>query len=304
MEKLLQINSLDPKNIGFVIFKPDTVAQNLQFPIWGHLKNRGYKILNYKEFYITPEKRKLLYKDFFLNSRTNWEMGEEFYNLGPSIGILVYRSYFENFNSVSNLLSKHEKGNFIPELSEIGSIRGEFNSINPVFNLIHTSDTPEEVQRESAIFFTEDELLKSCIENQTYFEKLLQKNINENFNSHFDFVMLFLNIRLGILTYYSSLISKEILKEYEKFILHYLNKWKNYNARENRKFSLEFLGKEEKFLSNNKDLPNIFGILSNYRYFSSYKFNDLFEELEKINIYLGDWDKYLLKSSMYYILFE
>lgn len=294
-------------NHAYVIFKPDTVFQNLESNIWEYFKKKNMQIVLKKFAYITREKRKLLYRDFVISSRTNWDMGTEFYELGPALHLILWGEYPKEFKSLSEYISKSLKGNFIPEVAEPDTVRGKYNSLNPVFNLIHSSDSTEESNEEMKIFFTEDELKK--LHNQMPSENL---HLDKKQVTYLNFYDLFYGIKRYIV---SSVQEEDNKRAYILFIndcvasingYGTLNK-RSHNRFEQKEFFLQSLKYErEKYvnrISNNK-LRDLLELLCDYHKFPHLDYHDLFSKLNLLGIVHTDWERYLIKTSMYYITFR
>ena len=145
-------------NMAFVVFKPDLVYQGLQKPVLEFLLEQGAELLLYKAGFITPEKRMRLYPDHKQIGQTNWDLGAKLYGLGAA-RFLVMRGNDQSLNGdFASYLSSSLKGHFVPRKASPKTIRGSFNAMNPVFNLVHMSDTGDQALQEAGIFFDAEEL--------------------------------------------------------------------------------------------------------------------------------------------------
>ncbi|WP_028400093.1 nucleoside-diphosphate kinase [Ectobacillus panaciterrae] len=145
-------------NLGFVICKPDAVYLHLEQEILSFLRQKGFQILACKYVTITPDLCRLLYRDRYKSYPERRELEAEFFRLGESLCVLVHGTPQPPYKSISELISKKWKGNFRPEKAKEGTIRRMFGSMNPVFNLFHSSDCTSTAKREASLFFTAEEL--------------------------------------------------------------------------------------------------------------------------------------------------
>lgn len=146
-------------NRAYIILKPDAVYQNLEIPILDFFEAHGIKPIQIFYQKISKKKRTLLYKDFYVSSRTNWDMGTPLYELGTACHIILEGGFPNQYMNLSQYISKKLKGYFVPQFSEKQTVRSKYNALNPVFNLIHSSDSSDESKEESEIF------LKDAIPN-------------------------------------------------------------------------------------------------------------------------------------------
>ena len=147
----------EPDRFAFLVMKPDAVVQGLQTEILDFLEDYGFHIVAAKQAMLTPAHRADLYVDFLKGARTNWDLGSTLYSLGPSNFVILHDDRPVPDATAAERLTR-VKGNFIPRLAGNDTIRGRFNAVSPVFNLVHTSDDTTSMLREVPIFFRPGEL--------------------------------------------------------------------------------------------------------------------------------------------------
>lgn len=172
----------------FVIVKPDGVQRSLMGEIVGRIERTGLKISAMK--FLVPREEQCwdhYAKDdeWFLSKGSRIvgdrkeqglpidkepiEYGKDiiranvnFFTSGPVLAMVV-----EGNQSVA--IVKKLVGGTEPSTSDVGTLRGDFtidsyalSSIDnrAVRNLVHCSDKPEEAEREIAIWFSEEEIVK------------------------------------------------------------------------------------------------------------------------------------------------
>ncbi len=172
----------------FVIVKPDGVQRSLMGEIVGRIERTGLKISAMK--FLVPREEQCwdhYAKDdeWFLSKGSRIvgdrkeqglpidkepiEYGKDiiranvnFFTSGPVLAMVV-----EGNQSVA--IVKKLVGGTEPSTSDVGTLRGDFtidsyalSSIDnrAVRNLVHGSDKPEEAEREIAIWFSEEEIVK------------------------------------------------------------------------------------------------------------------------------------------------
>lgn len=171
----------------FVILKPDTVQRSLVGEVIKRFERTGLKFTAMKMFVPTEEKLLTHYnKDeaWFLKKgnriiedlkshglpveKEALEYGKDiirtivkYMTAAPVIGMVIEGN--EAVAVVTKLVGTTE-----PSTSDVGTIRGDYTldsyghssyENRAVRNLIHCSESPEEAEREIAIWFTEDEIM-------------------------------------------------------------------------------------------------------------------------------------------------
>ncbi len=131
-----------------VIVKPDGVQRGLVGEILARLERRGLKLVGMKMVWID---RELAERHYAVHK------GKPFYE-----GLIAYitsspvvLAVFEGKNAVA--LVRQTVGATNPAEAAPGTIRGDFG-VEIGRNLIHASDSPENGEREVALFFRAEEL--------------------------------------------------------------------------------------------------------------------------------------------------
>lgn len=286
------------RDVAFVIFKPDAVKQNLEKSIWSFIQNHGICLLAQKEGFITKEKRRMLYIDFHLNSRSNWDLGTHFFELGPALFLILYKEMGDI--PLSEFITKNLKGNFVADLAQAGTIRGIFNAINPVFNLIHTSDSVRDTLREVQIFF-EREQLKQILRERVIYKNLdLSHKVSEN-EELLSFEKLYYNIKIQLV--------QTFIEDAERQKM-YVNTLENVrdrltstlNRQERKTILINHLNFEIKNILNDSD-HHLLRMLAFHNKFVELDYELLNKELQEAGVILDTWEFYLVQTSMYYIHF-
>jgi len=134
---------------SLVIIKPDGVQRRLIGEIIGRLERKGIKIIGLKMLLID---RSLAEKHYDVHKgKQFYDMLVDFITSSPAVVISL-----EGENVVK--IVRKIVGALNPDESDPGSIRGEF-AFNKTYNVIHASDSPENGERETDIFFNINELL-------------------------------------------------------------------------------------------------------------------------------------------------
>lgn len=172
----------------FLIIKPDGVQRSLIGEIISRVERTGLKIVGLKMLLPTREALLEHYHkndEWFLKKGTNIvenkkanklpvekeaiEYGRDiieqivrFMSSGPVIAMVIQGN--EAVAVVKKIVGSTE-----PSTSDVGTIRGDFTidsyehatvDSRAVRNLIHCSDSPDEAQREIAVWFSSNEILK------------------------------------------------------------------------------------------------------------------------------------------------
>lgn len=133
----------------FVMLKPETVSRNLIGEILRRLENSGFRILAVKLIRATQQQAQKLYEP---------HVGKSFYDelvqhitSGPILPMIV-----EGDNAVNKV--RVLIGSTNPAQADVGTIRKDFG-ISITKNAIHAADSRESFERESKIFFSDDEIV-------------------------------------------------------------------------------------------------------------------------------------------------
>lgn len=135
---------------SLIILKPDAVQRGLVSTILGRLEQRGLRFAGLKMMHVTEELARKHYaehegKPFFAGLI-------EYITSGPVVVIVVTgKNVIETVRTMVGATN--------PVKAAPGTIRGDFG-LEIGRNLIHASDSPESGERETAIFFASNELVK------------------------------------------------------------------------------------------------------------------------------------------------
>ena len=132
-----------------MLIKPDAVIRGHIGEIISRLENKGLTIAAMKLIKLSEEKARELY---------NIHEGKPFYE--PTVAFMTSSPLVALVVSGPNVIQLIRKmiGSTNPLEADSGSIRGTF-AVNTNRNCVHASDSPESVQREIPVFFTENEIL-------------------------------------------------------------------------------------------------------------------------------------------------
>jgi nucleoside-diphosphate kinase len=133
-----------------VLVKPDGVAKGLTGEIVSRFERRGLVVSALKMLRLSRDKAEVHYGEH----RARPFFGElvDFITSGPIVAMVV-----KGENAVRVVRSM--MGTTNPADSAPGTIRGDF-ALNISNNIIHGSDSVESANREIAIYFTENEIVK------------------------------------------------------------------------------------------------------------------------------------------------
>ncbi len=280
-------------NLAFVVFKPDLVYQGLQQSVLEFLAKQGAELLLYKAGFITTEKRMRLYPDHQQIGQTNWDLGGRLYDLGPA-RFLVMRGHGNGTSDdFATYLSTSMKGHFVPGRASIKTIRGGFNAINPVFNLVHMSDTEEQALQEAGIFFDADELQRcfNVVDVPRVSVPVKSQPRPMSVSRLFFFVLdtVLSSNRLSQVKNPGKPMPAQRLQGARR-------------GERNQRF-IGVLGQIRKELGSSP-VHECVEIMLDYKNYRNVEFSELREQLTGLGVYLGEWDWYLLETTMYYFNFE
>lgn len=142
---------MKPSNIGMIVLQGDCLLQNKQESILKYLESHGIVFLDYeiKQYYSEAEKEEFYVAN--LNSQRNtWWFAKETFSLNDTIAFLVTHKTEEIYSYLKSL-----KGNSNPLTSENDTIRRKYEGLCLCFNLLHTSDSFDDVIREGKLYFSE-----------------------------------------------------------------------------------------------------------------------------------------------------
>ncbi|QTA38816.1 nucleoside-diphosphate kinase [Thermosipho ferrireducens] len=131
----------------FVFLKPNAVRRGLIGEIIKRFEQRGIKIIALKMMWLTEEQAERLYE--MHKGKSFYEELVEFVTSGPVVAMILEAPRVIE-------MVRHIIGNTDPLKAEAGTVRGEF-ALTITKNLIHASDSKENFERESRIFFEDTE---------------------------------------------------------------------------------------------------------------------------------------------------
>ena len=280
-------------NIAFVVFKPDLVHQRLQQPVMEFLLAGGAEILACKSGFITPEKRVQLYSDHQRIGQTNWELGGKLYTLGPANFLMLSardRNYEGDF---AEYLSSSLKGHFVPRRAPLNTIRGGFNALNPVFNLIHMSDNADRAMEEASIFFDTEEL-RRCGSPGDNLKASAITHSQPKLMSVSKLVFSLLDMILACAGITRPTDSPDPMSPYQH---------QGAVRGERKHLFMDALDAAREALGSSRIYESASTLLD-YRNYKGVAFADFRNQLTELGVYLNKWDWYLLETSMYYFDFE
>jgi len=154
-----------------VIIKPDAVQRRLIGRIIGRFEEKGLEIIGLKMSVISEDMAKKNYsvhegKEFF-------EKLIKYITSGPVVFMLLRG---KNAIEVSRMLM----GSTFGHEAAPGTIRGDY-AISKRFNLLHGSDSVESAERETAIFFNNEEIMEYDQTNLKWIYDITGNVPNENF---------------------------------------------------------------------------------------------------------------------------
>ena len=148
----------------FIAIKPDAVQRGLIGKIITRIEEKGYKIIALKMLEVTPERAAKHYQEHI--GKPFYDSLVKFITSAPIVAMVV-----EGEDAISGMRQIMGKTN--PQNAEVGTIRGDYSPYMS-YNCIHGSDGPESSERETKIYFKEDEM---CTNWKTMFE-LIKENLN------------------------------------------------------------------------------------------------------------------------------
>ena len=132
-----------------VLIKPDGVQRGLIGPIISKFETKGLKLIGMKFIQMSDDL-----------ARTHYSIHREKSFFEPLVAYIisapVVAMVWEGLDAISVIRTIMGKTN--PSLADPGTIRGEFG-MEIGRNLVHGSDSPENAQKEVALFFGQEELL-------------------------------------------------------------------------------------------------------------------------------------------------
>lgn len=149
----------------FIAVKPDAVQRGLIGRIITRIEEKGYKIIALKMLEVTPEQAAKHYAEH--QGKPFYDGLVKFITSAPIVAMVV-----EGEDAISGMRQLMGKTN--PSSAEVGTVRGDYSPLMS-FNCIHGSDSAASAERETAIYFTEDEM---CTNWKTMFE-IIRENLEK-----------------------------------------------------------------------------------------------------------------------------
>lgn len=131
-----------------VLLKPDAVQRGLIGAVVSRLESRGLKIAAMKMLHMDGETAAVHYGEHV--GKPFYDGLVEFITSGPLVAMVL-----EGENAVQ--LTRNTMGSTNPADASPGTIRGDM-AVDLGRNLIHGSDSVESAERETAIFFSPEEI--------------------------------------------------------------------------------------------------------------------------------------------------
>ncbi|MFJ9692559.1 nucleoside-diphosphate kinase [Kitasatospora sp. NPDC101183] len=146
---------LEPDRFALLIVKPDGVAQHLTRLISLWTRDRGYKLRGFRELILSQEHQLILDADTQAGGRIDRQLSEVFYGLGPAHVLLLERegSQSSGNGSAAAELAGRFTGDALPHRARPGTLRGDFGALNPVFNLVHATNSTDNLDRDARALF-------------------------------------------------------------------------------------------------------------------------------------------------------
>lgn len=132
-----------------VLLKPDTVNRGLIGKVLARFEDRGLAILGLKLLHMTPERAGKLYEPHL--GKPFYESLVDYMTSGPIVALCL-----EGVDTIT--IVRTMLGATNPVEATPGTIRGDFGQ-RVDCNVVHASDSPENAERELAIFFSDSEIV-------------------------------------------------------------------------------------------------------------------------------------------------
>jgi nucleoside diphosphate kinase len=161
------MSDVDWSRTVFLLVGPDAIARHLAVPMLERVFEAGVTPVGYRALPMPPQGQDELYER---NIRTVWDayrfrLVDLLFSYGPMVVMLLEGP------AGSHARLKELKGDSDPLEAAPGTIRRDLWAINVTMSLLHVSDSPEDAEFESSIFFgaappipltDQDELLGVC----------------------------------------------------------------------------------------------------------------------------------------------
>ncbi|MEW6042388.1 MAG: nucleoside-diphosphate kinase [Elusimicrobiota bacterium] len=141
-----------------LIVKPDGVQRGLVGKVIARFEERGLKIAGLKLMKLSKERAEELYAPH--RGKPFYEPTVKFMTSSPLVAMVME-------GRLAITLVRTTIGATKPQEALPGTIRGDF-STSIQLNIVHASDSPENAEREIAIFFDKSELLDYPLISETW----------------------------------------------------------------------------------------------------------------------------------------
>merc|ERR1711887_463170 len=145
-----EVNMAGNRERTFIMLKPDAVQRGLVGEIIKRFEQKGFKLVAMKMMHASEELLKEHYAD--LSSKAFFPGLVKYMNSGPAVPMV-----WEGLNVVKT--GRVMLGETNPAASAPGTIRGDFCT-QVGRNICHGSDAVESANKEIALWFKEEELVK------------------------------------------------------------------------------------------------------------------------------------------------
>ncbi|MFV2084263.1 nucleoside-diphosphate kinase [Micromonospora sp. LOL_021] len=150
--------AVDWERTVFMLIAPDALARHLGGPIMDRVVAQGFQPVAWRVLWHRPANLDAFHER---NITQVWKaylyrLVDQLFDFGPTVALLV-RDVRPDPRHPSHARLRLAKGASDPAEASPGTIRADLGSINVMLALMHSSDTPAESQRESAVF-TDGEL--------------------------------------------------------------------------------------------------------------------------------------------------
>ncbi|ROO63353.1 nucleoside diphosphate kinase [Micromonospora sp. Llam0] len=145
--------AVDWERTVFMLLAPDALARHLGGPIMDRVVAQGFQPVAWRVLWHRPTNLDAFHER---NITQVWKaylyrLVDQLFDFGPTVALLV-RDVRPDPRHPSHTRLRLAKGASDPAEASPGTIRADLGSINVMLALMHSSDTPADSQRESAVF--------------------------------------------------------------------------------------------------------------------------------------------------------
>lgn len=161
-----QVGDVDWDRTVFMLICPDALARHRGSAILGALAAVGFEPSGWRVLWFRPDDLDSFHERNIANA---WEayryrLVDQLFAFGPAIALLM-TDVRPQASQDSHDRLRLVKGPSDPARSEPGTIRADFRSINAMLALMHSSDSPADSVRESAVFGARDGLVSGDLDD-------------------------------------------------------------------------------------------------------------------------------------------